>query len=200
MIRNILILLAVLALAAHLFAPKPKADWSGTPVPADPLQSSTALPPAWRQGEEVIIPRARYELKAVVLSKRHYADWNTESKLSPYDLALGWGPMSDSAVINALQITQDSRWYNYYWENAPPIEVSQIVRHSANNHIIPADRAVLREVEALRRFDLVRLKGYLVDVERADGWSWRTSLTRDDSRGGSCELFWVEEAEVVPRP
>ena len=40
------------------------------------------------------------------------------------------------------------------------------------------------------------MKGYLVKITKADGWHWISSLKRDDTGGGSCELFWVEEVSV----
>ena len=44
--------------------------------------------------------------------------------------------------------------------------------------------------------DVVSLSGFLVDVSRADGWRWTSSLSREDSGGGACELLWVESARV----
>jgi hypothetical protein len=40
------------------------------------------------------------------------------------------------------------------------------------------------------------MKGYLVKISKADGWHWISSLKRDDTAGGSCELFWVEEVSI----
>jgi hypothetical protein len=32
----------------------------------------------------------------------------------------------------------------------------------------------------------------LVEADGRDGWKWRSSLTRDDTGDGACELMWVE--------
>ena len=37
-----------------------------------------------------------------------------------------------------------------------------------------------------------RLRGYLVRVEAADGWQWRSSLSRADTGAGACELVLLE--------
>jgi len=116
--------------------------------------------------------------------------------LSPVDLALGWGPMSDPTVINQLQISQGGRWYQYRWDNQPPIEPGVIARHSANTHLIPADSSVRKDLLNIERGQVVRLKGMLVNVEHPDGWKWRSSTTRADTGGGSCELMWVTEVVV----
>ena len=40
------------------------------------------------------------------------------------------------------------------------------------------------------------LGGELVDAVRPDGFTWRTSLSREDTGAGACELFLVESAEL----
>jgi hypothetical protein len=44
--------------------------------------------------------------------------------------------------------------------------------------------------------DVVSLWGYLVEVRGDDGWKWRSSLSRHDTGGGSCEVVWVERLEI----
>ena len=64
--------------------------------------------------------------------------YDRSAKLVPVDLAVGWGPMSDQAVLDRLKITQSMRffWYEY---QSPPIPKDQIISHSTNLHVIPAD-------------------------------------------------------------
>jgi len=51
----------------------------------------------------------------------------------------------------------------------------------------------------VRQGELVHLDGFLVDASRPDGWRWRSSLRRDDTGDGACELVYVEDLEpVVP--
>jgi hypothetical protein len=44
--------------------------------------------------------------------------------------------------------------------------------------------------------EVVTLRGYLVDVRGPNGFRWNTSLRRDDTGDGACELMWVEQ--VLP--
>ena len=63
-------------------------------------------------------------------------------------------------------------------------------------HTIPATRQIERRLANLRPGQVVALAGYLVEVHAADGWQWRSSLTREDTGAGACELVWVETLDV----
>jgi len=54
-----------------------------------------------------------------------------------------------------------------------------------------------RRLKAVKPGDTVRIRGYLVQVEGKDGWRWRSSLTRDDTGGGACELIFIQELDVL---
>ncbi len=163
-------------------------------VEEQPIQESTDAPVRQRLGFE-IQPVAHYEIRAKVLSIKRYTN-GSWAKLSPLDFALGWGPMSDNAVIRQLNISQDNRWYYYRWRNAPPIDPALIVRNSANTHIVPADNNIKSSLFKVRRGEIVKLKGDLINVKHPEGGYWRSSLTREDSGDHSCELMWVAEVAV----
>lgn len=171
----------------------------GALVPGRPVQSE--IPP----GEDIVLDQYRLERRAAfgmdgrVLSSRRYR-FGREADLSPIDLALGWGPMSDQAILDQIEISQGNRWYFTRYEFPAPLPDADIIRHSANMHMIPAEPWVEDELLALRVGDVVRLDGYLVDVRSADGFTWRTSLTREDTGDGSCELFLVTGVRRAPRP
>jgi hypothetical protein len=76
-----------------------------------------------------------------------------------------------------------------------PIPRRSIETHSANMHMIPASREVERSLRALRPGDIVRLHGYLVEVNATDGWRWRSSLTREDTGAGACELVLLQSLD-----
>jgi hypothetical protein len=100
--------------------------------------------------------------------------------------------MREDAVLSALEIGQSGRWYMYRWSQAePPIPVQDIVRSSANMHMIPATPAIANALEDIEQGDHIRIDGWLVQVQADDGWRWRSSLTREDSGAGGCELVYV---------
>jgi hypothetical protein len=164
------------------------------PVAEQPVQESTDEPEIQLMGYE-IKPVASYEIRAKVLSIKRYRT-EREADLSPVDFVLGWGPMSDNAITKQLNITQGNRWYMYSWSDAPPIDPAIIVRTSANTHLVPADDNIKASLLKVRSGEIVKLKGYLINVKKPDGWTWRSSLKREDSGAGSCELMWVSEVTV----
>ena len=135
-------------------------------------------------------PLAGFSVDARVLSREDYR-LGREADFSPIDLALGWGRMVEEAVVSRLDISQGGRWYRYRWRDQPPIPVDEIVRSSANMHMIPADDAVAAALQRIERGEHVRIDGWLVEIDANDGWRWRSSLSREDSGGGACELVYV---------
>ena len=184
--------IVLVALGAGLWAfnrDKP-AHWNGIPAPRVPVQTSANLPAPFRYKDYSVKPLAHYAVTAVVLSRDRYR-FDRGAEVSPVDLALGWGSMSIAGVLNELDISQGGRFYEYRWSGDAPLEPEQIVAQSANTHCIPANPQVASKLLRVKRHELVTLEGYLVEVAGADGSVWRSSLTRDDSGGGACELVWV---------
>jgi len=165
----------------------------GVLVPDDPLQTP-ALPAdqPFTTGKFHLQPLAHFDLQARVLSRKIYR-YDRQSALVPVDLAVGWGPMSDQAVLDRLDISQSMRFFWYEWRGAPPIAPEQIVTHATNLHLIPSTPAIESRSKALRPGELVHLRGLLVEATGPQIGTWRSSLTRTDTGNGACELVWVEE-------
>jgi len=172
--------------------------WQGRPVaqppgvlaPLDPLQTEPQSTKTWTYHDHRITPLARFELRARVLSVERY-HFDRPAELSPVDFALGWGPMSDSRILEAFTIRQSDRWY--FWSSANlPIPAADVISHSANMHMIPANGSVRNYLLSVKTGQLVELRGQLIRADGKDGWHWASSLTRTDTGDGSCEVVWVE--------
>jgi len=187
-----LVLVAIAAGALNYFSARPISQAEGAIAPSAPVQVDRADLPGFSIADYQIAPAAEFSVEARVLSLAKYSS-GREADLSPIDLALGWGPMSDSAVLKRLQISQGNRYYFYSWPMNPPITPPQIVEHSANMHMIPATDEVRRRLDQVRVGQIVALRGYLVRVKAPDGWHWNSSLTRSDSGDGACEIVWVQD-------
>lgn len=169
----------------------------GVLVPDDPVQISISNPVPWQKDEYTITPLAGFSIKAFVLSTNHFS-LGKESDLSPIDLALGWGQMSNQVIIDNLDISQSNRWY--HWKaKVLIIPAQEISQHSANMHIIPADEKIGETLNELYKGCIIEMKGYLVSVNGKDGWHWSSSLSRDDTGGGACELVWADSLKIIEK-
>jgi hypothetical protein len=146
---------------------------------------------SFRYREYRITPLAVFQLEARVLGKKTYRH-GRETELSRVDLALGWGPMARQEIVGSFEISQGGRFYSLRTHDRSLLR-GQIVRNSANMHLIPASTRVTRELERVEPDERVRLKGYLVEINADDGWHWRSSLSRDDTGNGACELILVDD-------
>ena len=117
------------------------------------------------------------------------------ARLVPTDFAVGWGPMSDSKVLSDIEISQGNRFYYWRTENWP-IERRDIETHSANWHVIPGNDEVRAALARLRTGSVVELRGQLVDIEGGEG-GMRTSLRRDDTGAGACEILLANSARLL---
>jgi hypothetical protein len=138
---------------------------------------------------------AYFQAEARILSRHDYR-WDSTAELSPLDLALGWGPMSDEAVLAKLSLEQSGRWLTYRYTE-PPIPVHEIERNTANVHIIPADAVIEKALRNLRVGQVIALQGYLVEVETPGQGRWVSSLSREDTGQGACEILWLEQFTVL---
>ena len=177
--------------------------WSGREVSLPPgvvaaslpVQASVAGEREFERNGYRIRALARFEISARVLGTEHYR-LDREAGLSPVDLALGWGRMSDTAVLERIRITQSGRFY--YWSTDDfPIPRREIETSSANMHMIPASDMIERRLMLVRPGQTVRIEGWLVEALGSDGWRWRSSLSREDTGNGACELVFVRDLQVL---
>ena len=192
--KRLSIVALLLFWSLHWWGHRSIARAPGVLAPEAPVQAPVrGLRPFTHSGS-TITPLAHFDLTARVLHSKRYR-FDGESHLAPVDLALGWGRMSDSAVLDRIDISQSNRFYFWRTENYP-IPRDEIVSSSANMHIIPAADAVRARLRSVRRGHVVALRGYLVMAKSEKGGVWLSSMTRGDSGNGACELFWVEAITI----
>jgi hypothetical protein len=190
--------IAVAALAIFgcykLYSRREIAHAPGVLVAEDPRQHEIDSAAVIERGEFRLRPRAEFSATVRVLHREDYSI-GALAKLVPTDFAVGWGPMSDSAVLANIEISQGNRFYYWRTENWP-IDRADIETHSANWHVIPQNSTVSRVLGQLRAGSVVSLSGQLVDIEGGEG-AMRTSLTRGDTGAGACEILLAESARMT---
>ncbi|MBM2830176.1 MAG: hypothetical protein HW411_966 [Gammaproteobacteria bacterium] len=144
-----------------------------------------------RAGGYTITPLASFQAQARVLGAKHYSI-DREADLAPVDLALGWGPMAQQEVLDTLSISQSGRFYHWQTDDFP-IPRRDIETNSANMHFIPASPAIEKQLKQIDAGDQVKFKGYLVKIDADDGWRWNSSMTRNDTGGGACEVVLIDD-------
>jgi hypothetical protein len=180
--------------AWHWYVNRPLHPPDGVLAEAEPQQVNVTNGEKVRMGRWTLTVRATYRVTARVLGREPY-HFDSLSDLIPQDLALGWGPMSDSRVLKTMEISQGNRFYYWRPTTATTIARDSIIAHSANTHVIPQNSKIAHQLERLRPGQIVTLSGELVDGVRIDG-SWiKTSLVRYDTGAGACEVMLVSEVE-----
>jgi hypothetical protein len=166
----------------------------GVIAPYAPRQSSTGARP-FERGHFVLTPRADFAVTARLLGKRRYGRGRM-TPLSPWDFALGWGTMSDNALLRDLSLTQGDRFL-FRHALRPGMPMETIDSLSANVHLVPADDTIAAQLARVPVGSLLSLQGRLVDVhDRRNGARYPTSLTRTDRGAGACEILFVEAVTI----
>ena len=87
---------------------RPVTRGSGVVVAGEPEQRALDAPRQWNARGYTFIARARYDITSRILRRENY-HVDGGANIAPLDLAVGWGPMSDSTVLDSLEITQMGR-------------------------------------------------------------------------------------------
>jgi hypothetical protein len=196
--KGLIALALLIVILVYFFYPETVITYpAGITAPDQPKQINLVGTKEWKLDEFSFKALAEYIIKARVLSRNNFSV-GRESEISPFDLALGWGPMSDQSITDKIDISQSNRWYR--WKaDVLPIQTREISLNSANVHIIPKDETIEKKFDEVYKGSLIEMKGYLVEITTTEGWRWKSSLKRDDTAGGSCELFWVEELIIFDK-
>ena len=92
------------------------------------------------------------------LALTHAADFRNQwsgdgaASLAPVDLAVGWGPLSDTRIVNLIEFSQMGRFF--YWRPKEfatvPVTPEILISHGAQMHLIPATKDLDGRIRRLR--------------------------------------------------
>uniref|UniRef100_UPI0023F3BD79 hypothetical protein n=1 Tax=Allomeiothermus silvanus TaxID=52022 RepID=UPI0023F3BD79 len=163
--------------AVRYTAARPIERPPGVTAPSSPVQIALSQPLRLEKNGVSLSAIASFELEARVILKHVYND--TGARIAPVDLALGWGRMSDTAVLRRIRFWQTREY---------PIPREEIERSSANMHMIPANSFIERRLKGLKPGNLVRIHGYLVNAQAPDGFYWNNSSCHLQNTGQLSEV------------
>lgn len=192
MAKHLLFLILVFGSGYFYWNTRPISHGPGVLAPDEPTQANAFGLKAFSHDQFQIEPLAKYQIQARTLSKKRYRG-NIMAELSPYDLVVGWGPMSDSRNLDYILIKQSNR--DFKWEmTRPPIPEKEMKRYSSNMHLIPSNQKIHDKLKDIREGHIIKMQGYLVKATTDSGWTLQSSLSRKDD---SSELFWIKEIEII---
>ena len=190
------ILIAGLGIGLLLFYPEKSVSYGpGVVAPDWPVQTNISDGEKFPLNGYELTKLASLDITARVLSTEDYG-YDRESDLAPIDLALGWRQMSDESILEHFSISQGARWMNWTADFLP-MPMQDIIRQSANMHMIPATDEIKDQLEDVYKGQVIELKGFLVRARASDGWTWSSSMTREDTGSHACEVFYIEHILVV---
>lgn len=164
------------------------------------------------KNEYILNLMAEYSLSGMVVTKNSnfwFRDImrNRFDDICLLDLGIVWGDLaSDKKELykhwkfKSHKTLGQSR--RIEWREKPPYNNADIRGNISHTHIIPANSNVMGGLLKIRKNDIVKLDGYLVDIYTdTNEIVAKTSLSRTDldstSRGyGSCEDMYVKQVQI----
>lgn len=191
--KKLIIILIVIAGSWQFYTSQQKVVLgAGMKAPNSPVQNKIDSPIDKQLGDYRIKELATINVIAKVLAKKNYS-FDRGADLSPTDVTLGWGRMSDEKVLESISISQSGRFYFWHVKEFP-IPRQEIQTHSANMHLIPVNDEIKKAISDIKKGEIIEIVGHLVSVSSViDKWTWTSSLTRNDTGNGACELILVEK-------
>lgn len=177
---------------------------SSISIEADPVQTAdkeTILPPMQiGRNKYFFTVKAGYQISGLLVGKRYYRQGHW-GRLSPYDYSLVWGNMP--SYLPHLKFSNAFRFCLYKHKQNVILDNKYIESHVSNNHIIPSNQNIRHALKTVRKGNLVRIDGYLVNVTanvKGKGTSnWNTSTVRTDTGNGACEIVYVAKLQINDR-
>ena len=123
----------------------------------------------------------------VLAVHRYHDDY---ASLSPLDILLGWGAMSDTANLSQLNISQNGRMRFIETGGKSALSETEIEHSTRHSHAITADVGIATVLQKLKVGELIQLHGVLVDADK-EGRRWRSSLGKFDSGAAAGELLYI---------
>lgn len=144
---------------------------------------------------------AHFSAEVLVLSTKKYPlDSNDVlSVVSPLDIAVAWSDAATPEARKAVELTQSER--RYHWRartrDMKKPGVGDFTKKSGNWHMVPADDDILGQLESLKPDQTVLIEGDLIQVFFQDGTFYKSSLVRDDTGDGACEIILTRKVSVT---
>ena len=173
---------------------------------AEPLQAASdghAFTTTIKGYTYTLTPRATYDISGLVVSQhRGDALFNLYHQADPgniQDVCVVWAENITNGSYRKVKFSSGEFTCSYSWSGVltPAFNPDK----ASNNHLIPATGAMARQIGEIHVGDQIRMTGLLVDYTVTKNgqeiFTRRTSLTRNDTGNGACEILYVTDLAVV---
>lgn len=148
-----------------------------------------------------IIYKAEYSITGRVVNVNKFKENNIYDALVPIDIGLAWGMMSNKDNLKHLNLfsTGDRFLVTKVKDNDWVTTVGGFDKISdkiSNNHLIPANDEIYKDIISIRKGECVKIQGYLVTVNYRMNNMYYTassSISRKDSGMTACEIIYVTD-------
>lgn len=159
-----------------------------------------------------LLPMAEYSISARVVAYNHMFEIfkSKFDKIALFDIGLAFGSISDEETLKEFfefesgkRLYSGARALKTEFKKPVDFDVNYVQSHKSHIHVIPANSNVFSALLKLKKYDTVKLDGYLVDMFTKH-IHYKSSLSRKDrgkgGRGqGACELMYVNRVQIGNR-
>lgn len=162
----------------------------------DPVQTTTQRPPFTAQVEHQthhVKPLYNYHIAGMVVScgfSKNMAEYRGDD-LNIMDAGIIWGSNLDPAIYKKIAFDNDGVWLRAKTKDQAVWERLDQERLS-NNHLLCTDPELKKKIKAIKRGNVVSIRGSLVSYSGRG-----SSVNRTDRGDGACEIIWVDEVEIL---
>lgn len=181
----------------------------------EPLQEDIKEPEftiADRKGRSVkIFPVASYDIMARVAISRNYPNYFNVVELEDVltnDMALVWGKFGDKNIMKKVTFSHQWTYSGFSFKDPELSEepgLDYLSKHFSSNHTVASNKNIDHALRRVKKYDRIRMKGYLINLEIPGLPLIKSSLVRTDNwvpgegnRGGS-EFIYVTELQIEDR-
>lgn len=179
---------------------------------AEPVQSPARKAPfqiTMRGVTYTVRPMYAYDISGLIPTVRQYTKWPRGNFYERHgdtaniaDVALLWGRKNtDRSLLKHFKFAHSGPYVA--WHTRLGVERSTWMEFRqnkiSNNHILTDSKELRRRFEKLRYWDQVRMKGWLVSYSGGTTRNRTSSTVRTDSGNGACEVFYVEDLEILKK-
>jgi len=144
----------------------------------EPIQGSTSEDAFFvtdRKGRNVqILPIASYDIQARVVINRGLPRYDVKSPLGDVltnDLVLVWGRVAQEENVKKIKFSHQFTYMTFKYNDRDLHEelgLDYISSHVSSNHLIAANSNIDHALRRLRKNDIVRIRGHLVNIQIPD--------------------------------